>query len=100
MNNSFSEKVYSVLKKVPRGRVTTYKAIAEALNTKACRAVGNALNRNPYAPKVPCHRVVKSNGNIGGYAEGVRKKIKLLKKEGVQTKNNSVVDFNKKMFRP
>ena len=58
----FSEKVYFLTKKVPKGRVTTYKELAKKLKTKAYRAVGQALKCNPYAPKVPCHRVVKSVG--------------------------------------
>ncbi|HKZ49438.1 MAG TPA: MGMT family protein, partial [Candidatus Nanoarchaeia archaeon] len=80
----FADSVYRVLRKVPRGRVTAYNAIARAIgNPKAARAVGNALNRNPYAPVVPCHRVVKSSGEMGGFASGARKKAELLKAEGV-----------------
>ena len=93
----FSERVYHIIKKVPRGKVTTYKAIAEALGTKAYRAVGNALNRNPNAPEVPCHRVVCSDGSIGGYSEGVNEKIKLLQKENVLVKAGLVVDFGRKL---
>ncbi|PIN93145.1 cysteine methyltransferase [Candidatus Pacearchaeota archaeon CG10_big_fil_rev_8_21_14_0_10_31_24] len=87
---SFNEKCYSLLKKVPKGKVTTYKYLAEALNIKAYRAVGNAMNKNPYAPKVPCHRVINSNGKIGGFAFGVNKKIAMLKKEGVEVVNNKI----------
>lgn len=96
---NFSEKVYKITRKIPRGRVSTYKEISKALNTKAYRAVGNALNKNPYAPVVPCHRVVNSNGKIGGFASGINKKIRLLQKEGVQIKNRKIVNFNKKIFR-
>ena len=78
---TFKERCYLLLRKVPRGKVTTYKAIAKALNTKAYHAVGNAMNKNPYAPKVPCHRVVQSNGNIGGFASGTKKKMIMLKGE-------------------
>jgi methylated-DNA-[protein]-cysteine S-methyltransferase len=94
----FEEKCYMILKKVPKGKVTTYKEIANALGTKAYRAVGNAMNKNPYAPKVPCHRVVNSDGRIGGFAFGVKKKIKMLKAEGVKVSKRKVVDFEKKMF--
>ena len=87
---NFNEKCYKVLKKVPKGKVTTYKSIAKKLKSKGYRAVGNAMNKNPYMPKVPCHRVVNSNGKIGGYAGGINKKIKLLKEEGVEIKNNKV----------
>lgn len=87
---SFNERCYEVLRKVPKGKVTTYKAIAEKIGTKAYRAVGNAMNKNPYAPKVPCHRVINSNGDIGGFASGVKNKISLLKKEGITISHNQV----------
>jgi len=81
---SFSERCYEILRKVPKGKVTTYKKIAAALGTKAYRAVGNAMNRNPHAPHVPCHRVVCSDGRVGGFASGTRKKISMLKREGIK----------------
>lgn len=81
---NFAEKVYKLTARIPRGRISTYKEIACALgNPEASRAVGNALNKNPYAPEVPCHRVIHSNGEIGGFASGTAKKINILKKEGV-----------------
>lgn len=86
---SFNKSCYSLLKKVPNGKITTYKAIAEKLNTKAFRAVGNAMNKNPYS-KVPCHRVIKSNGEIGGFAHGTKKKVQLLKSEGIEIKNGKI----------
>ena len=86
---SFNERCYALLRSVPRGKVTTYKALAEALGTHAYRAVGNAMNKNPYAPRVPCHRVIASDGSLGGFASGVKKKITLLKKEGIEIKNNT-----------
>jgi len=99
IKQTFSERCYEILRKVSKGRITTYKEIAKALNTKAYRAVGNAMNKNPYAPEVPCHRVVSSDGNIGGFAHGTKKKIEMLKKEGIETKNDEIVDFEDKMFR-
>ncbi len=96
---NFNEKCYQVLKTVPKGKITTYKEIAQALNSKAYRAVGTAMNKNPYAPKVPCHRVINSNGNVGNFASGTKNKIKLLKKEGIEIKNNKI-DLNKYLFRP
>ena len=103
--NSFNQKIYNLLKKVPKGRVTTYKALAEAAGTKAYRAVGQAMRCNPYAPIVPCHRVVKSDGNIGGFAgsinpnsKEVKKKIKMLIKEGVEVNGRNIVDFEKVLF--
>src|SRR3989338_5379757 len=95
--NSFSEKCYSLLRKVPKGKVTTYKILANALGTKAYRAVGNALNRNPHAPEVPCHRVVKSDGNIGGFAHGAAKKTEMLRKEGVEIKEKKI-DLKRYLF--
>ena len=87
---SFNERCYKLLRKVPRGKVTTYKALAEALGTKAYRAVGNAMNKNPHAPEVPCHRVIKSDGEIGGFASGTDKKMALLIKEGIEVKDNRI----------
>jgi len=97
---NFSEKVWNALKKIPKGRITTYKLIAKAIGKpKAFRAVGNACNKNPFSPEVPCHRVVKSNGSLGGYSFGTKKKTALLKKEGIEIKNGKIVDFEKKFFR-
>ena len=73
----FSEKVYKLVKEIPRGKVSTYKEIGRALNCKAYRAVGNALNKNPYKG-VPCFKIIKSDGSVGGYALGVKEKIKKL----------------------
>ena len=87
---TFYERVYAITKQVPRGSVTSYRDIAHALNSKAYRAVGTAMNKNPYAPKVPCHRVINSSGKLGGFAHGLKKKIAMLKKEGVTITNNRV----------
>lgn len=93
----FDKKVWWALKLVPRGRVTTYKEIAKFMGwPKAARAVGNACGKNPNAPRVPCHRVVKSDGRLGGYAGGVKKKIGLLKKEGVRAAKGKVKEFKSK----
>ncbi len=80
---TFNEKVWTITSRIPAGKVATYGEIARKLKTRGYRAVGNALNRNPYAPEVPCHRVVGSNGALTGYAHGVEKKAALLEKEGV-----------------
>ncbi len=96
---TFNEKAWKIVARVPRGKVTTYKAVAEKLGTKAYRAVGNAMNKNPYAPNVPCHRVVKSNGEVGGFASGTRKKVQMLKKENIKVKNNKIKNFKKYLFR-
>ena len=89
--SSFPQQVYKLTRLVPKGKVSTYSAIARALkNKKAARAVGNALNHNPYAPQVPCHRVIRANGEVGGFASGSRRKAAILKKEGVIIKNNRI----------
>lgn len=103
MPTKFANSVYEELKKVPRGRITTYKKLAEKIGTKAYRAVGTALAKNPYAPQVPCHRVVSSGGAIGGFmgnktGKSINKKIKLLKEEGVLVKEGKILDFKKIVF--
>ncbi len=96
----FQKKVWKILQQIPAGKLTTYSGIAKALGNKnAARAVGNACNNNPFAPAVPCHRVVKSNSQIGGYAHGIKKKIALLKKEGVAVRRGKIVGFKEKLFR-
>lgn len=96
--HNFSLRVYELLSTVPKGRVTTYKELAKALNTKAYRAIGTILSHNPYAPRVPCHRVVTSNGEIGGFmgkreGETIEKKKNLLASEGVVCEGNRIVNF-------
>lgn len=86
---NFNERCYQILKRVPGGKVTTYKDLAKAAGSKAYRAVGNVMNKNPYK-NVPCHRVVKSNGEAGGFALGTKEKIKMLRKEGVKIKNGKI----------
>jgi methylated-DNA-[protein]-cysteine S-methyltransferase len=100
--NPFNEKIYALLKKVSKGRVTTYKILAEKLGTKAYRAVGQAMRRNPYSPQVPCHRVVCSSGFIGGFSgnvnpnsKEVHRKVRMLKSEGVKIKGNKIMNFEK-----
>ncbi len=85
--NNFYDECYAFLSKVPKGKVTTYKALAQALNSEAYRAVGTAMKTNPNPIKIPCHRVILSSGKIGNYSVkgGVNKKISLLKQEGVET---------------
>lgn len=97
--NSFNQRVWALCKKIPKGKISTYKEIARAMNTNAYRAVGNALNKNPYAPIVPCHRVVNSDGRIGGFAYGSRKKITLLRKEGIRIKKARIQNFDKVVHR-
>ena len=96
---SFQLECYEALKKVPPGKVISYGGLAEMIGRpNAHRAVGSAMNKNPYAPKVPCHRVVKSNGELGGFADDIGVKIKRLHKEGVEVLNNKVVNFKSILF--
>ncbi len=87
---TFNQKVWALTARIPRGKVTTYAEIARKLGTRGYRAVGNALNRNPYAPAVPCHRVVGSSGALTGFFHGIDKKRELLRKEGVALKASRV----------
>ena len=82
----FQLKVWSYLKKIPKGSVKTYKQVAIAINKpKSARAVANACAKNPYAPNIPCHRVIRSDGGLGGYSGrgGLDQKLKLLRSEKV-----------------
>ena len=83
----FQQKVWTYLKKIPRGSVKTYSQVAKSIGKPlAVRAVANAIGKNPYAPKIPCHRVIRSDGSLGGYSGkgGVKTKRFLLKKEGIK----------------
>jgi methylated-DNA-[protein]-cysteine S-methyltransferase len=87
---SFNQKVWAITARIPRGRVITYGDIARILGTRAYRAVGNALNKNPYSPAVPCHRVVGASGALTGFAGGLAKKQRMLKSEGITLTNGKV----------
>ncbi len=82
----FQLKVWKYLKTIPKGQVKTYKEVAIAIKKpKSARAVANACGKNPYAPKIPCHRVVRSDGSLGGYSGrgGIKSKLNLLRSEKV-----------------
>lgn len=98
---NFNEKVWGLLTKIPKGKVTTYGLIAKKLNSKGYRAVGRACKINPFAPEVPCHRVVESTGKIGNYSGsgGTKAKIRLLTGEGIEIKNNRIENFEKVLYR-
>lgn len=89
MPTNFQKKVYYLVSKIPKGKITTYKTLAEKLKTSP-RAVGKVLNVNPWPIKIPCHRVIHTNGKIGGYKLGMKKKIELLKKEGIKIRNQKI----------
>ena len=97
------QRVYQLLRTVPRGRVTTYKALALAVNTQAYRAIGQAMHHNPDAPLIPCHRVVKSNGTLGGFmgqtsGKELERKKALLRSEGVKVSGNKIVNFAETLY--
>jgi O-6-methylguanine DNA methyltransferase len=106
MITPFQRRVYSLCKRIPRGRVSTYKEIGKALGGygQVYRAVGVALRRNPFAPRVPCHRVVAADGRIGGFhgrttGPWIAKKNRMLRAEGVEVRNGRIVDFEKRLYR-
>ncbi len=83
---SFQKKVWKEISKIPKGKVRTYKELAKLIGRpKSSRAVANACGKNPYPIKIPCHRVIRSDGSLGGYSGkgGIKTKKNLLKKEGV-----------------
>ncbi len=94
------EKIYKKLLKVPSGYVTTYGELAKAINLKnGQRVVGRIMKNNPFPVIVPCHRVVKSDGTVGGYAYGTERKKHMLVKEGLKINDNKISDFKKNLFR-
>ena len=97
----FQKEVYAALRKIPRGYVTSYGEIAMYLGSKAVRAVGTAVGKNPNAPEIPCHRVVRSSGAIGKYSGvgGVTTKIRLLEEEGIFVENAYIKDFSHCFYR-
>ena len=101
MSKNFQADVLDWVKQIPRGKVTTYGEIARELtgSVRAARAVGQAVAKNPYPMRIPCHRVVRSTGEVGGYSLGVAAKIRLLREEGVEIKAGRVENFEQKLFR-
>lgn len=85
---TFSERIYEKLKKVPKGKVITYKELAGG--SRAYRAVGRAMKENKDIINIPCFKVVKSSGEVGNYSRGVREKIRKLKDDGVVVVNGRV----------
>jgi O-6-methylguanine DNA methyltransferase len=95
----FSERVLRITARIPAGRVSTYGELAKALGgVRLSRAVGMALSKNLHLVEVPCHRVVHSDGRIGGYSNGVPEKVRLLAKEGAIVAGDRILDFEKKLL--
>jgi len=93
------EKIYKKLLEVPSGYVTTYGELAKAINLKnGQRVVGQIMKNNPFPVIVPCHRVVKSDGTVGGYAYGTERKKYMLSKEGLKINDDKISDFKKFLF--
>lgn len=93
----FERRVYAALRRVPRGRVISYGALARAVGCNSPRAIGQALRRNPFAPDVPCHRVIAADGTLGGFqgksaGPALLRKLALLSREGVRFKDGRLAD--------
>ena len=94
-----STKVYRKLLHVPKGKITTYGELSKAVGLKnGQRVIGMIMKKNPFPVIVPCHRVVNSDGKIGGYAYGKRVKSRMLANEGIQIKDGKIIDFDKDRF--
>jgi len=100
MITKFQEQVFDRVRKIPEGKISTYSDIACSIGKpKTFRAVGNALNKNSDLDNVHCYRVVKSDGTVGEYAKGIRKKIELLKRNGAVIKGNKILNFKEIKYR-
>lgn len=94
------EKVYKKLLEVPSGKVTTYGELAKAVGLQnGQRLIGKIMNKNPYPVIVPCHRVVKSDGKVGGYAWGEKVKANMLTKEGIKIKNSKIISMDEIIYK-
>jgi len=97
---SLDKKIYKKLLEVPKGKITTYGELAKAVGLKnGQRAVGKIMNKNPYPVIIPCHRVIKSDGKIGGYAYGEEIKSNMLAREGIAFKNGKILDLENTIYR-
>ena len=97
---NLEQKIYKKLLEVPKGQITTYGELSKAVGLiNGQRTVGKIMNKNPYPVIIPCHRVVMSNGKIGGYAYGEHVKTKLLNDEGIQIKNGKIIDLKSRIYR-
>ena len=93
------KKIYRKLLQVPSGKITTYKELAKSVGLQnGQRVIGQIMKKNPFPVIIPCHRVVKSNGEIGGYAYGISIKKNMLVKEGISISNNKIKNFQKTFF--
>jgi len=94
-----TEYAYYLVRQIPPGRVSTYGAVAKALGNKGyARAVGKFMNKNPDADTMPCFKIVKSDGSLGGFGLGIDDKIRRLKRDGIEVKEGKIVDFKSVFF--
>jgi methylated-DNA-[protein]-cysteine S-methyltransferase len=97
---NLDKKIYIKLLEVPEGMVTSYLDLSKAVGLKnGQRAIGKIMNKNKHPVIIPCHRVVKSDGCVGGYAYGENVKTNMLTKEGIEIKNGKIVDIKTKMYK-
>lgn len=97
---NLDKKIYKKLLEVPEGKITTYGELAKAVGIKnGQRAVGRIMKKNPYPVIIPCHRVVKSDGKVGGYAYGQEVKINMLSKEGIKIREDKILDWENTVYR-
>ncbi|MAG45645.1 MAG: cysteine methyltransferase [Nanoarchaeota archaeon] len=92
---TLAESIYKLCKQIPKGKISTYKELGKTLNIKAYQAIGRALKKNPDPENTPCFKIIKSNGEIGGYAgkitgKKIEEKIKRLKSEGIEIKQGKI----------
>jgi len=96
---NLSDYTYYLVRQIPAGRVSTYGAVAKALGNKGyARPVGKYMNKNPDADTMPCFKIVKSDGSLGGFGLGVNDKIRRLKKDGIEVKDGKIINFKNVFF--
>lgn len=93
------QKLQQLLLKIPKGRVTTYKEIARAMEIKGYRYTGQLLNKNPEPDRYPCYKVVRSDGSLGGFSKGLNNKIKRLAADGIRVKKGKLIGFHQKLYQ-
>lgn len=97
--DEYRELMNELLLQIPKGKVTTYKALAHAMGIKGYRFVGRLLNTNPHPDEIPCYKVVATDGTLGGFAYGDQDKIERLKKDGIEVKEREIVGFEEALYR-
>ena len=96
---NITEYTYYLVRQIPKGRISTYGAVAKALGNKGyARAVGKYMNQNPNADTMPCFKIVKSDGSLGGFGLGIEDKIRRLSEDGMEVKDGKIVNFKKVFF--